>query len=122
MAKAIDRTKKHNKGKERMKLKPVLSAFISGIAISIKRLLTYNRATKAINREAYDKSIEEEISLLEEMYLNPPFSRLLDWGFWCDIQSERYEQKRANAIMTDTERSIAKLYLIWKEDENRKPR
>jgi hypothetical protein len=40
-----------------MKLKDIVGAFISGIEISIKRLLTYRRAIKAIDREAYDKCI-----------------------------------------------------------------
>lgn len=102
-----------------MKLKDIVAAFVSGIAISIKRLLTCNRAIKAINRKAYDKCVEEEISLLEKMYSIPLFAQLLDSAFWYDAFSEKTKHKMRRSLLTDAERSIVNFYLIWKEDENK---
>lgn len=101
-------------------IREAVGACISGTVTSIKRILSYNRAIKAIDRKAYDIAIEEEISLLEEMYSNPLFAQLLDSAFWNDALLEKAEYGKTNSILTSAERNIANYYLIWKEEKNEK--
>lgn len=104
-----------------MKIKAIVGAVFSGIVISIKRVLSYNRAIKAIDREAYDRAIKEEFSLFEEMVSNPLFAKLMASAFWADLLYEEHKHKKPNSLFTRRERQIANFYLIWKEEyENKK--